>query len=449
MANPNDTIITSDVHYSDIADKIREKRGISDTWKPNRLIVGLKRVYKKNPTFKIKSLQHFFDGNKNTPLINHPNLDTSNCQLFDSAFMNNTVVTEIHDMDISSGTNFLSMFAGATNCTTIPLDWFENHLIAEKIGSMFMNCGIKETGDIVCPNATNAITIFNKNKAITKVGNIRLDKAPATNNEFYSCSALVEVGDIYVPVSKDVSSFFYGCKKLTTIGTFIIAEATTVDSMFFNCLVLTDPPELDTRKVTNFHNMFNSCSALEETPLYNTDNGTNFGAMFYNCQKLKKINITSTSNGIDFNSAFYNCKLITEIPMLDTSKATIMASTFSGCRALKSIPTMDWSNVTSITQTGATGGTFDACVSLEDLTFVENSVKVTGINISNSAKLSRNSILSILKGLNKTDGISRTITASRVCIDGTVSTADLVNNDPELLAAYTEALAAGWTMLLA
>lgn len=449
MANPNDTIITSDVHYSDIADKIREKRGVSDTWKPKRLIVGLKRVYKKNPTFKIKSLYGFFRNNANTELINHPNLDTSNVELFVSAFNANTIVTDVSNIDISSGTNFNSMFADSTNIKIIPSNWFENHLNARAIGSMFMNCGVEEVGDINCPNATNAITIFNKNKAIKKVGNIRLDSAPVTNNEFYNCSALVEVGDIYVPVSTNVSSFFYGCKKLTTIGIFTIAEATTVDSMFCNCLVLTDPPELDTRKVTNFHGMFNACSALEETPLYNTDNGTNFGAMFYNCQKLKKINITSTSNGTDFNCAFYNCKLITEIPMLDTSKATNMPSTFSGCRALKSIPTMDWSNVTNITQTGNTGGTFDACVSLEDLTFVENSIKVTGINISNSAKLSRNSILSILKGLNKTDGVSRTITASRVCIDGTVSTADLVNNDPELLAAYTEALAAGWTMLLA
>lgn len=319
MANPNDTIITSDVHYSDIADKIREKRGISDTWKPNRLIVGLKRVYKKNPTFKIKSLQHFFDGNLNTPLIDHPNLDTSNCELFDSAFFNNTIVTEIHNMDVSSGTNFNAMFSGAANCTTIPLDWFENHLSAISIGSMFMSCGIKQVGNIVCPNATNASTLFNKNKAITTVGNIRLDKAPTTANMFYNSSALISVGDIYVPVSTNVSSFFYGCKKLTTIGTITMNKATNVATMFYNCLVLAN------------------------------------------------------------------------------------------------------------------------------VSFAENTIKVSGLDLSATKYLTRDSLLSLIKGLDTTTTSSRTITVSKYCINGSTLTADLISNDPELLSAYNDAVAAGWS----
>lgn len=232
MANPNDTIITSDVHYSDIADKIREKRGISDTWKPNRLIVGLKRVYKKNPTFKIKSLQHFFDGNANSALVNHPNLDTSNVELFDSAFLNNTVVTDVSNMDISSGTNFLSMFAAAPNIHSIPAEWFSNHVNAQKISSMFNGSGIVEVGDINCPNATPTDTVFNKCSSNTKVGNISLPKTVSSTNFFYNNSKLVEVGDVYLPNSKSTASFFYGCKKLITIGIFTIAEATTVDSMF-------------------------------------------------------------------------------------------------------------------------------------------------------------------------------------------------------------------------
>lgn len=319
MANPNDTIITSDVHYSDIADKIREKRGISDTWKPKRLIVGLKRVYKKNPTFKIKSLYGFFRNNANTELINHPNLDTSNVELFVSAFNANTIVTDVSNMDVSSGTNFNSMFADSTNIKTIPSNWFENHLNARAIGSMFMNCGVEEVGDINCPNATNAITIFNKNKAIKKVGNIRLDSATTTTNEFYNSSALVEVGDIYVPVSTNVSSFFYGCKKLTTIGTITMNKATNVTTMFYNCLVLAN------------------------------------------------------------------------------------------------------------------------------VSFAENTIKVSGLDLSATKYLTRDSLLSLIKGLDTTTTSSRTITLSKYCINGSTLTADVVSNDPELLSAYNDVVAAGWS----
>lgn len=158
-------------------------------------------------------------------------------------------------------------------------------------------------------------------------------------------------------------------------------------------------PKLNTGKITNMKSMFSGCGKLTDIPKYNTSNVTDMMHMFAACDSLKTIPQLDTSNVTNMRGMFSGDKALEVVPSLDTSKAENILEMFLGCTSLKTVGQLDFSSVS--------GGqyAFQDCSSLVNISFVPNSISPrTELDLSDSPLLSKESLLSILNGLNNSAG---------------------------------------------
>ena len=134
-------------------------------------------------------------------------------------------------------------------------------------------------------------------------------------------------------------------------------------------------PEIDTKGREDFFQMFYNCENLVTIPQLDTSNGTDFGYMFYNCKSLIKLPQLDTSNGTDFYYMFYNCGSLKTISTLNLSKGESFRYMFTGC------------------------------YSLENIT-IEGTIKIKSndLNLSNSKKLTVDSIMSFINAFEDNTG---------------------------------------------
>lgn len=167
--------------------------------------------------------------------------------------------------------------------------------------------------------------------------------------------------------------------------------------------------------LTNYTGKF-SYFNQETIPLIDTSKATNFSNMFSN-SKVKRIPLLDTSKGTSFGGMF-NGSEISEVPPIDLSSATNVSSMFNmaGKKGLTKLPSFNTKNVTAfnyfiyyapyLKEVGKLNlssavnveGLFGTCNSLEDVSFVENSIKIS-IKFNSCPLLSAESIQSIIDGL--------------------------------------------------
>lgn len=164
---------------------------------------------------------------------------------------------------------------------------------------------------------------------------------------------------------------------------------------------------LDTQNVTSMMDLYHTCTTITAVPLLNTSKCKIMQAMFYNCYSLL------------------------EIPAIDTSEATNMMYWAGNDRALKTVHLIDATNNNTFDYA------FDNCNELETISFVENSIKCP-LDLHWSVKLSKASLLSILKGLNLS------VTGKTLKLPSVTET--IITGDTELNVAYNSALTAGWNI---
>ena len=136
-----------------MGDEIRIKCGITDTFKPKKLINGIKLIFNRNATPKLKNLANFFKDNKNTAALNVLNFDTSNVEIWNRTFEYNTIVTDITNYDLSSATNIYHMCRGCTALVNISEDLLSD--LSNVVGDasmIFADCTkLIKVGDISLP----------------------------------------------------------------------------------------------------------------------------------------------------------------------------------------------------------------------------------------------------------------------------------------------------------
>ena len=150
------------------------------------------------------------------------------------------------------------------------------------------------------------------------------------------------------------------------------------------------------------------------------------------------------SNCTRAQDIFYFCKVATRLPKLDLTK--IEADAYA--RRL----VYQCSNLTKIDEivvpsTLTPTNWFDYCTALTDLT-ISGTIGKNGFNVMWSTKLSKSSILSILKACNISVS-AVTITLPKTCIDDSTNTQTLIAEDTELNTAYNNALALGYNVAYA
>ena len=184
-------------------------------------------------------------------------------------------------------------------------------------------------------------------------------------------------------------------------------NVTTMCRMFYQCYDLTEVPQYDTIHVIDFTGMFSECSELKTVPIMGTINGTTFDNMFYKCSNLlysPEMSLASAQSCIGMYSGCANMTRV--LPFGSTAKVTSMKQMFNGCTSLTRISTpIDF---TSITTDDAVLNMFNECNDLEEVSFVDGTLKVS-LSLADT-NLSLESILGIIQGLPRVTGKTLTLT---------------------------------------
>lgn len=164
--------------------------------------------------------------------------------------------------------------------------------------------------------------------------------------------------------------------------------------MFFNKASITKVPSelfIHSQSVTKFTRMFYKCYDLTDVPLFDTSNGTDFNEMFYYCADLTNIPNFDLSNGKSFYLMFWGTS-ITDFPTLNTINGENFSFMFQGIGSAVTIGGIDLSNATNIS------GMFENCNNLANITF-NGCIKITGLSLSQSSKLTHDSLMSAINAL--------------------------------------------------
>lgn len=171
------------------------------------------------------------------------------------------------------------------------------------------------------------------------------------------------------------------------------------------------------------------------------------GAQMFN-QNMRITNLKNLLANAGVILDFSNCtnalqcfqlSKITHIPTLDCSKLTNTRYAFASSNIVE-IEKLIFTETTTYDAT-----TFQNATAIETL-IIEGVIAKNGFDVHWSTKLSKASLLSILKALNITVS-SVTVTLPAYCIDGTTDTLTTIQNDTELNFAYTTAIANGYAIV--
>ena len=203
-----------------------------------------------------------------------------------------------------------------------------------------------------------------------------------------------------------VTNFKNFCRRnrlLDQIKNIDTSSGTDFSYMFWESTELETLPKLDTSNGTNFYYMFDGCNALTTVPQLDTSNGTNFSRMFCNCSALATFPELDTSKGTNFSYMVASCIALTTIPELDTSSGTDFSYMFQNCRSVETIKLTSFKSGTNM---------FSSCLELKNL-IISGTITVQNnyFNLSNSSKLTADSLLNVLNALaDNTGGTTYKIT---------------------------------------
>lgn len=401
------TKTTDKIKASEFDDKIRGISGASEQWEwaLNNVI----NFSSANPTFfkgntylkvmpnyfneecvKITNWSNAFNGCSNLVDID---IDTSAGTNFTSTFRACTKLTDesIKNLNFNKMTNGFAMFGYGTKITRLPRF---NHEIIINMGEMFWASSLSDLGeeDLNFPNVTNADYIFGQTQ-ITKVPNLFLPKATTAKGLFQNCSKLNNfLQNLDIPKVTTVYQLFKGCTSLTEIGSIEAPLATISNDMFSGCTNLVSIGNVSLDSTTNTNGFLTNCTNLKTIGVLSVPKVKSLGNPFKGCSNLESIgefNVSSATSLPPFTGST-NLKSIDFVN--STSKVTNFSELFNGKTLLETAKGLDLSSATNVSNM------FLGCSNLKNVTFVENSIKIS-FNLGDSPLLTDESIQSLINGL--------------------------------------------------
>jgi hypothetical protein len=211
------------------------------------------------------------------------------------------------------------------------------------------------------------------------------------------------------------------------------SDSTSFCRMFYRDYDLETMQQYDTAKGIDFTQMFYECTSIHTIPMMNTSNGEQFDEMFYKMISLEYSPELDLSKGITARAMFSGCEVLEYVlPFKSTAHVTNMVQMFNGCQSLKKI--FDPIDFSSITSPDNVTNMFNQCIDLEEVEFVENTLKVS-LSLEGT-NLNRESILGILRGL-------PTVTNSP-----TLTLTDIPYLTAIAESEFQDARAKGWNLVL-
>lgn len=401
------TKTTDKIKASEFDDKIRGISGASEQWEwaLNNVInfSSANPTFFKNNTYlkvmpnyfneecvKITNWSNAFNGCSNLVDID---IDTSAGTNFTSTFRACTKLTDesIKNLNFNKMTNGFAMFGYGTKITRLPRF---NHEIIINMGEMFWASSLSDLGeeDLNFPNVTNADYIFGQTQ-ITKVPNLFLPKATTAKGLFQNCSKLNNfLQNLDIPKVTTVYQLFKGCTSLTEIGSIEAPLATISNDMFSGCTNLVSIGNVSLDSTTNTNGFLTNCTNLKTIGVLSVPKVKSLGNPFKGCSNLESIgefNVSSATSLPPFTDST-NLKSIDFVN--STSKVTNFSELFNGKTLLETAKGLDLSSATNVSNM------FLGCSNLKNVTFVENSIKIS-FNLGDSPLLTDESIQSLINGL--------------------------------------------------
>ena len=241
---------------------------------------------------------------------------------------------------------------------------------------------------------------------------IALDKEVATFHDTpYVLESNLKIGDIWLKESYAQS--WWHNESIESSGE-------SCYEMYMGYDTMDTAPYLRTAKCTNMTRMFSGCYDMETTQQYQTENVTSFTGMYYECTSLHTVPIMDTRSGQAFDSMFYSCINLKYSPEMILDNATNVVGMYSGCSIMEYVlPFGSTANInnmgrwfkdcgslkkiftpidfSSITSDESVVEMFSGCIDLEEVEFVENTLKVS-LSLENT-NLTKECLLGILQGL--------------------------------------------------
>ncbi len=319
-----------------------------------------------------------------------------------------------------SGTDILTWAPSTHSKKTSPSD-FAGWNIVE------IACRIPSGTSVACGSNAGALALrslryftWHGENAVTSMSNM-----------FYGCYSLTAIPQMDTSAVTDMSYMFYGCYSLTAIPQMDTSAVTDMSYMFNSCYSMTAIPQMDTSAVTDMRYMFNSCYSLTAIPQMDTSAVTDMSYMFVSCYSLTAIPQMDTSAVTDMRYMFVSCYSLTAIPQMDTSAVTNMRYMFFNCNSLTAIPQMDTSAVTDMRYM------FNICYSLTAIALDSAVTGWAGYAISLiDCSLSHAAIVAFFNSL-------PTITSAKaITLTGNPGVSELTNAEKAI------ATGKGWTLTL-
>jgi hypothetical protein len=180
-------------------------------------------------------------------------------------------------IDISNRTSAYNLFKDCYYLVAIPaLDWTN----IWSLQATFENCvSLKSVAPIVSPGVIQMYRAFYQCSSLRKV-KLNIDATPEVNYAFYLCSSL---------------------ESITSDG---VLRLKTGGNTFAFCGNLREIPQLDTSALTGFGSMFYYCSALPTIQLLDMSSATTLSNTFSNCFNLSNVYIRGLKASCNCNNAY-------------------------------------------------------------------------------------------------------------------------------------------------
>ena len=385
-------ILTNNKYYSDIADTIRQMKGVATTYKPREMAGALRDMYSTEvegappltfPSNGNNLLNYRIDGANGGVGDRTKNLANDNDMLLGYwAYADGTYIktnTWICTPKIACKGNVDYTFQFANNSRWYGFVWYDenNNFISTNNQQNNLQTGFRSFTAKSPSNAGYLVINIagypgtNDTIRTDDLINFQLEESSTvTDYEPYGYKIPVVCGgtttNIYIdePIganeSKELSDTNVNIPTIN--GTNILSVNTTVqpskvyvqapktniggdynikvdtsnnisDNWFGLNAYIVEIGNIDTSNIIDMTNMF-SGSQITEIPLLNTQNVTNMSNMFAYCLALTTVPLLNTQNVTNMYGMFYGCSALTTVPLLNTQNVTNMGNMFYGCPEL-------------------------------------------------------------------------------------------------------------------
>lgn len=269
---------------TDVADAIREKKGISGSinpqdfaseiasiesgggngWTGHADAEGLRAIgwTEEDITYYQENGVDWNAEDDHLHLVSEDNKELYGVLTADNISTYKDRIVYLPKIDISNRTSANNLFKDCYYLVAIPaLDW-------TNIGSLystFDNCvSLTSVAPIVAPGVYQMYRAFYQCSSLRKV-KLNIDATPEINYAFYLCSSL---------------------ESITSDG---VLRLKTVGNTFSFCGNLREIPQLDTSALTGFGSMFYYCCVLPTIQLLDMSSATTLSSTFQNCLNLSNV----------------------------------------------------------------------------------------------------------------------------------------------------------------